>query len=124
MTFSDPIADMATRLRNAAAVGKTKVELPHSKLKEQVAGVLKETGYLTGVAAKDGSLSLELSPELPIGGIKRISKPGRRYYAGKGDLPRVRYGLGLAIVSTSQGVMTADTARKRHLGGEVLLEVF
>jgi small subunit ribosomal protein S8 len=127
MVMTDPIADMLTRLRNAAAVGQTEVRLPGSKEKQAIAKVLKEEGYLTDVASKDGELTLQLAQTdggPKMNGIRRISKPGRRLYAGKGDLPRVRHGIGTAVVSTSQGVMSADTARKRKLGGEVLLEIF
>lgn len=127
MVMTDPIADMLTRIRNAGAVGHTTVELPHSKLKETVAKVLADEGYLAKVSAQGGVLSLELANENgkpAITGIRRISKPGRRIYLSAKDQPRVRQGLGTAVVTTSQGVMSADTARKRKLGGEVLLEVF
>lgn len=125
MSFSDPIADMSTRLRNASAVGKDMVKLPHSKMKEAVAGVLNSEGYVGRVSKADKDLVIELAGGArPISGIKRISKPGRRRYADKRNLPRVRNGLGMAIISTSQGVMSANDARRRHLGGEVLLEVF
>jgi small subunit ribosomal protein S8 len=127
MTMTDPIADMLSRLRNSAAVGKTTVELPASKLKVAVADVLKKSGYLTEATAKDGVLTLEIASEggqMKLSGIKRISKPGRRYYVSAKELPQVRRGLGMAVVSTSAGVMTAKDARKKGLGGEVLLEVF
>ncbi len=128
MTYTtDPIADLATRLRNAAAVRHRTVELPHSKVKERIAHVLKEEGYVEDVAHKDRLLTITLSfvGDMPkISATKRISKPGRRIYEGSRQLPKVREGLGIAIVSTSQGIMTAETARKRHLGGEVLLEVY
>lgn len=128
MTMTDPIADMLTRIRNAAALGRTEVAMPHSKLKEAVANVLKAEGYVTKVAAKDGELALELA-ETDDGSVKveqliRRSKPGRRMYLASKDLPRVREGLGVAIVSTSAGVMTADQARKQKLGGEVMVEVY
>ena len=127
MTMTDPIADMLTRIRNAGAVGLAGVDLPHSKLKETVAKALVEAGYLAKVSTKGGVLSLELASSKgkpAITGIRRVSKPGRRIYVGAGKLPRVRQGLGTAVVSTSQVVMSADTARKRKLGGEILLEVF
>lgn len=123
MSFTDPIADMATRLRNAVAVGKTSVSLPLSQQKKAVAEVLRGNGYLSEVKVDGRTLLLETG-QTPISGIKRISKPGRRTYGGRFDLPKVRNGLGIAIVSTSQGVMSADDARRRHLGGEVMLEVF
>lgn len=125
--MTDPIADMLTRLRNAGAVGRTQVSVRHSKIKEAVAKVLADEGYLAKVSAKGGELTLELAIDggkAKITGISRISKPGRRVYVSSKDLPQVRRGIGSAIVSTSQGVMTAKAARKGHLGGEVLLEVF
>ncbi len=125
--MTDPIADMLTRLRNAAAVGKTTVRLPHSRLKQAVADVLESEGYLAGVATEERELVLELAQadgRIKISGVRRISKPGRRLYAPTGQLPWVRQGIGVAVVSTSQGVMSAQTARKRRLGGEVLLEIY
>jgi small subunit ribosomal protein S8 len=125
MVMTDPIADFATRLRNASAVGQDEVRSPNSKLKAAVAEVLKESGYLTAVKTDGSDLVCTLAPNPGgLAAIRRISKPGRRVYGGRRELPRVRQGLGVAVVSTSQGVMTADTARKRHLGGEVLLEVY
>lgn len=125
--MTDPIADMLTRLRNAAAVGKTTVELPQSKVKQAIAEVLKSAGYLSAVGVKDRTLTLELAatdgaPKLS--GIKRVSKPGRRMYLSKAELPAVRRGLGTGVVSTSAGVMTVADAKKQGLGGELLLEVF
>lgn len=127
MVMTDPIADMLTRLRNTAAVGKSTVRLPQSRLKQAVAKVLAEEGYLSKVSVDKGELVLDLvmdSGQPKISGLDRISKPGRRLYAPAGKLPRVRQGLGIAIISTSQGVMTADNARRRKLGGEVLVEVY
>lgn len=128
MTMTDPIADMLTRIRNAAALGRTEVSMPHSKVKEAIADVLKSEGYVVKAAAKDGDLTLELA-EAADGSVKveqliRRSKPGRRMYLASKDLPRVREGLGIAIVSTSSGVMTAEEARKQKLGGEVMVEVY
>lgn len=127
MTMTDPIADMLTRLRNAGAVGKTEVRLPTSKLKKAVADVLVAEEYLVEARVQDRQLRLILryakgQPKLT--NLHRASTPGRRLYAGSRRLPRVRHGLGVAIISTSQGVMSADDARRRHLGGEVLLEVY
>lgn len=127
MVMTDPIADMLTRLRNVAALNRTTVRMPHSKLKEAVAKVLHQEGYLGKVVTEDNELVLELTQGgdgHKLTGIKRRSKPGRREYAGSGALPYIREGLGIAIVSTSRGVMTADEARKKKLGGEVLAEVF
>jgi small subunit ribosomal protein S8 len=127
MVMTDPIADLLTRLRNAAAVGHTEVRLPASRVKQAIAKVLAQESYLTSVKIDDGVLVLELAqvdgkPRLQ--GAKRISKPGRRMYAGKDRLPSVRRGIGTAVVSTSQGVMTASDAKRRKLGGELLLEVY
>jgi small subunit ribosomal protein S8 len=124
MTMTDPIADMLTRIRTAAALRRESVTLPASKTKQAVADVLAKEGYLAGVKTEEQDLVLELGGERQLSGIKRISKPGRRVYAGTGKLPRVRQGLGVAIVSTSQGIMSSDEARKRKLGGEILAEVF
>jgi small subunit ribosomal protein S8 len=128
MTMTDPIADMLTRIRNAAMLGRTEVTMPHSKLKEAIANVLKAEGYVSKITAKDGELTVELT-ETDKGDVKveqliRRSKPGRRMYLASGDLPKVREGLGIAIVSTSQGVMTASEAKKKKLGGEVMVEVY
>lgn len=127
MSMTDPIADMLTRIRNAAAVGQTTVRLPHSKLKEDLAKVLKESDYVSAVSTEEQELVLELvtvEGKPRVAGVKRISKPGRRLYAPADRLPRVRSGLGTAVISTSQGLMTAKDARKRRLGGEVLMEIF
>lgn len=125
--MTDPIADMLTRLRNAAAVGRTTVRVPHSKLKAAVADVLVKEGYLNKVGQEERDLVLELAStkgKAKLTGIKRISSPGRRAYAAADELPFVRRGLGTAVISTSKGVMSATEARKRRIGGEVLLEVF
>lgn len=129
MSMTDPIADMFTRIRNAAALGRTTVIVPYSKLKEAVAGVLKAEGYLDSLTVeKDGrTLTLELSKtgdDITLEGIDRASKPGRRIYLAAGELPKVREGIGVAIVSTSRGVMTAKEARQKKLGGELMAEVY
>ncbi|MEX1113505.1 MAG: 30S ribosomal protein S8 [Patescibacteria group bacterium] len=124
MTMTDPIADMLTRIRNATAVGKDSVRVPASKQKQAIADVLVKADYLTKVETDEGELVLHLAGERRLEGLKRVSSPGRRFYAKSRELPRVRRGLGIAIISTPQGVMTADEARKRKLGGEVLAEVF
>lgn len=129
MSMTDPIADMFTRIRNAAALKRTTVEVPHSKLKESVAKVLKAEGYLSAVSTDKAGrlLTLELTTDgdrIKLEGIDRSSKPGRRLYLGAGDLPKVREGIGVAIVSTSRGVMTAKEARKKKLGGELMAEVY
>ena len=131
MTMQDPLSDMLTRIRNAQMAGKTRVEMPGSKLKAAVASVLKEEGYITDFAASaDGSkprLSIDLKyydGKPVIAEIDRISRPGLRRYSGKDAMPSVRGGLGVAIVSTSKGVMTERAAQAAGVGGEVLCTVF
>jgi len=132
--MTDPIADMLTRIRNALAVGKPEVVLPFSKLKIAVAEILKQYGYVKNVEkiekGSNGSSYDELKITLKylgsqpaITSLKRISKPGRRIYAPKDKLPIVLNNLGIAIISTSQGVMTNKEAKKKNLGGEVLCEI-
>jgi small subunit ribosomal protein S8 len=130
MSMQDPLADMLTRIRNAQMVGKTSVSMPSSKLKKNVAQVLKSEGYITDFGVND-EVKAELTIELKyfegkpvIAEIDRVSRPGLRSYAGKGELPSVRGGLGVAIVTTSKGVMTDRAARAAGIGGEVLCTVF
>ena len=128
MTMTDPIADMLTRLRNASAAKHETVDMPYSKFKANIAEILKREGYIKDFGAKEAKvgrtleLTLKYGPKKAkvINGIKRYSKPGLRKYAGVKDLPRVRGGLGTAIVSTSQGVMADRDARKKGIGGEVI----
>ncbi|HEY6242196.1 MAG TPA: 30S ribosomal protein S8 [Burkholderiales bacterium] len=127
MSMTDPIADMLTRIRNAQMVGKTAVGMPSSKVKISIAQVLKEEGYIDGFTTreKDGKAELEIglryyAGEPVIERIERVSTPGLRIYKGRDELPRVMNGLGVAIVSTSKGVMTDRKARATGLGGEVL----
>lgn len=128
--ITDPISDMLTRIRNASMVRKTEIRLPYSNLKYAIAKILAQEGYVTSVEKTDaghGELRIELKydgKEPVIRNVKRISKPGRRLYSGALELPRVLSDHGIAIVSTSQGVMTNKEARKRKLGGEILCEVF
>ena len=128
--MSDPIADMLTRIRNAHMASLEKVDIPHSKLKSEIARVLKREGYIADYAIEGGTRTLRVflkyttDQEPVIQGIKRESKPGRRVYVGAEDLPRVLSGLGTAIVSTSGGLMTDKEARKQHVGGEVLCSVW
>ena len=129
---SDPIADMLTRIRNANIALHPETRMPSSKLKEQVARILSEEGFIDGYKVEDARVGKELTVRLryskerqPIlTGIKRISKPGLRVYSSSSDVPRVRGGIGISIVSTSDGVMTDREARKRNVGGEVLCEVW
>lgn len=127
MSMTDPIADMLTRIRNAQACGKTSVVMPASKLKSAIAQVLQDEGYIDGFAVKpnEGKPEIEISlryhaGEPVIERIERISRPGLRVYKGVQDIPKVMNGLGVAIVSTSKGVMTDRKARATGLGGEVL----
>jgi len=129
--MQDPLSDMLTRVRNAQMAGKTGVEMPGSKLKAAVAAVLKDEGYIAGFTATDSDGKPRLAIELKyyegkpvIAEIDRISRPGLRNYSSKDDLPSVRNGLGVAIVSTSRGVMTDRAARAAGVGGEVLCTVF
>ena len=132
MVMTDPIADMLTRLRNANSVFHDKVEIPGSKIKKAIAAVLKEEGFIKDFSFaednKQGTLTLTLKygpeREKVITGIKRISKPGLRTYAKSSELPRVLGGLGIAIISTSKGIMSDKQARKANLGGEILAYVW
>ena len=127
MSMSDPIADMLTRIRNGQAAKKTTVELPSSKQKLAIANLLKDEGYIQGVTTKNGGSKPLMVIELRyfqgkplIEEIKRVSRPGLRVYKGRNDLPQVRNGLGVAIISTSKGVMTDRAARASGQGGEVI----
>ncbi len=130
MSMQDPLADMLTRIRNAQQVGKSNVSMPSSKLKASVAKVLAEEGYVDSYSVSEGEKA-ELTVELKyfegkpvIAELDRVSRPGLRSYAGKSAIPTVRGGLGVAIVSTSKGVMTDRAARAAGVGGEVLCTVF
>jgi small subunit ribosomal protein S8 len=135
MTMTDPIADMLTRLRNANQAYHDKVTMPFSKIKANIAEVLKAEGYIASWSAEEpeeGAVGKRLVVELKYGqnrerslaGIKRVSKPGLRVYAKSDELPPVLGGLGVAIISTSQGLLTDRQARKRSVGGEVLAFVW
>lgn len=128
--FSDPIADMLTRVRNAARAQLPHVVIPHSRLKEGIAHILKREGYVTetaveGVTRKSLRLTLKYQGRRPvIEGLRRLSSPGRRLFVPAGKIPRVRGGLGVVILSTSAGVMTGDDARKQNVGGELLCSIW
>lgn len=131
MFLTDPIADMLTRIRNANAVMHEKVDMPHSNLKEKLAEILKEEGYISNFkVVTDGNKKnirvylKYVGKERVIKGIKRISTPGRRVYSSVEDMPRVLSGLGIAIVSTSKGIVTDRVARKENIGGEILAFVW
>lgn len=130
--ITDPVADFLTRIRNALHARHTEVRIPHSKLKVQMAEILVREGYIEDVEVVPAgvqsaiSIKLKYTPERrpTILGLKRVSKPGLRVYRGRGELPRVQGGLGIAIVSTSRGVMTDRDARRSGIGGEILCEVW
>ncbi|WP_020006855.1 30S ribosomal protein S8 [Salinicoccus albus] len=132
MTISDPIADMLTRIRNANMVRHDSLEIPASNIKKEIAGILKAEGYVKNVEYIDDDkqgvirvfLKYSSKKEKVITGLKRISKPGLRVYAQRDELPRVLNGLGIALISTSEGVLTDKQARKRNIGGEVLAYVW
>lgn len=131
MVSTDPIADMLTRIRNAASVRKSEVVLPHSKLKQSVAELLKNNGFLSDVTVADAAvgknLKIVISKEgenARIAEIVRVSKPGRREYASAQDIPTVKRGRGIVIVSTSKGVMTGGDAKKQGVGGELICKVY
>ena len=132
MTMSDPIADMLTRIRNASAANKKTVEIPASNIKKSIAEILLNEGYITKVDFKEDDkqgiikITLKYTPEKEkvIAGIRRISKPGLRVYAGSDEVPKVLNGLGTAIISTSKGLLTDKEARKAGVGGEVLCYVW
>jgi small subunit ribosomal protein S8 len=130
--MTDPIADMLTRIRNANQAVSDTVRMPSSNLKEEIAKILAAEGYIEGFDVSSEGHKRELEVRLKylpnragvISGLRRISKPGRRVYRGATDLPRVQGGLGVVVVSTSQGLLSDREARRRHLGGEILCEVW
>jgi small subunit ribosomal protein S8 len=134
MTMTDPIADMLTRIRNANVAMHDEVRMPSSKQKEALAAILVKEGYIEDFAVADNgtrpgqvlTVTMKYSPERlrTISGLRRVSKPGLRVYSAAHDVPRVLGGLGVAVVSTSQGLMTDREARKRNVGGEVLCFVW
>ena len=128
--MTDPISDMLTRIRNAQRALLPTVEVPHSRIKENIAQVLKKEGYIADIAV-EGKIPKILKLKLKyqgkksiIEGIRRISRPGLRHYVGATEIPRVLGGLGVAVISTPEGVMTGTTARKKNLGGEILCHVW
>ena len=132
MTFADPIGDMITRIRNAQMRFLNNVKIPRSKFRIKILDVLKQEGYISDYKVlsdqiNKGNLSVDLKYDngLPvIKEIKRISKPGRRIYARADSIPRIKNGLGLAIISTSKGIMTDNDARNQNIGGEIICRVF
>jgi small subunit ribosomal protein S8 len=137
MTGTDPIADMLTRIRNAVMVGHTTVALPNSKIKAAIAKILKEEGYIAGFEVVDGTSPVhkmlrirlkyvgERRERRPvITGLVRVSRPGRRVYTGRKEIPWVLSGMGISIISTPKGVMTGNRARQLGVGGEILCQVW
>ncbi|MEZ4267783.1 MAG: 30S ribosomal protein S8 [Myxococcota bacterium] len=132
MSMTDPIADLLTRIRNAQLARHSSLRLPASKIKQQIVEILKEEGYVADYRRAKKSPQDELEIDLKyssdrrgaIIGIKRESTPGRRVYVGADEIPRVRHGLGVAIISTSQGILADHAARKKRVGGELLLTVW
>ena len=127
---TDPISDMLARIRNANRALLPNVEIPHSKIKESIAGILKREGYIQDFAV-EGKIPKTMKLRLKyqgkksvIEGLRRISTPGLRRYVGSTDIPRVRGGLGVAVLSTSEGVMTGNQARKKNIGGELVCYVW
>lgn len=131
MVSTDPVSDMLTRIRNAIAVGKGEVRLPHSKIKQSVAELLKKSGFLNEVEVEgkgiDKKVVIKINDDREnarITEISRLSRPGRRLYAKAKDIPTVKQGRGLVIVSTSKGIMTGDEAKKAKIGGELICKVY
>ncbi len=131
MVSTDPIADMLSRIRNAIMVGKNEVNLPYSSMKERLAKEIKSAGFIDEVKTDDSVdfKRLVLTINAPgtnarISKIERVSKPGRRMYAKSEDIPKIMNGRGVVIVSTSQGLMTGDTAKKKRVGGELICKVY
>lgn len=131
MVSTDPISDMLTRIRNAIAVNKTEVSMPHSNIKQQVADLLKSAGFIEGVKAEGKGIEKKLtikinseSTNARITEIKRLSRPGRRWYASADEIPTVKHGRGIVIVSTSKGLMIGSDAKKNRVGGELICQVY
>jgi small subunit ribosomal protein S8 len=131
VTTTDPISDMLTRVRNAIAVGKNEVSLPHSNIKENVAISLKNNGFLHDVRVEDLSVGKRLHITINLDGenariteIKRLSKPGRRAYTNAREVPQVKRGRGVLIISTSKGLMTGEEAKQQGVGGELICQVY
>jgi small subunit ribosomal protein S8 len=130
-TSTDPIADMLTRIRNAINVRKHEISLPHSNVKEAVAKLLKESNFIDAVSVEDArvgkTLTIRIAPDntnARITEITRLSKPGRRYYVKSAEIPAVKQGRGIVIVSTSKGMMTGEQAKAAKIGGELICKVY
>jgi small subunit ribosomal protein S8 len=130
-TSTDPIADMLTRIRNSLMVRKNVVSLPHSKVKEAVAKILKENNYIDSVRVTDARVGKTLELNLfkdgessPITELRRTSTPGRRFYVTSSDIPTIKQGRGMVVISTSKGIMTGGQAKANKIGGELVCEVY
>ncbi len=132
MNMTDPIADMLTRVRNAAQARHTTVDIPFSKIKLALAKILEQEGYISGFDVNENGnrkllrvqLKYDHNRQPVVNGLRRLSRPGLRVYAGMHDIPRVRGGMGTVVVSTNRGIMTGREARRRHLGGELIAEIW
>ncbi len=132
MSMTDPIADLLTRLRNALLAGHESVEIPHSKRLEEILGIFRDEGYIAAYEKREGkpfstlvvALRYDNDRRPVIQTMRRVSKPGRRVYTGKDEIPKVLGGMGINIVSTSRGIMTGSKARALGVGGEILCEVY
>jgi len=129
--MNDPIADMLTRLRNATAAGQSSLTLPYSKLKSDIAKILKKEGYIneTELVTDEGHQAIKIQTKFvnktsAISGLKRVSRPGLRRYVSAGEIPRVLGGMGIAVLSTSRGILTGHEARKQKVGGELLAYIW
>ena len=129
--MTDPIADMLARLRNSAVAGQASLTLPYSKLKSDIAQILKKEGYIkdTELVTIDGHQNIKIQTKFvnktsAITGLKRVSRPGLRRYVGAGEIPRVLGGMGIAVLSTSRGILTGHEARKQKVGGELLAYIW
>jgi len=132
VNITDPIADMLTRIRNAAQSRHANVEIPFSKMKLAIAKILEQEGYIGGFDIREQnkakSLRLQLKYDVErrpaVNGLRRVSRPGLRVYSGMHDMPRILGGIGTVVVSTNRGIMTGREARRRHLGGELIAEIW
>lgn len=125
--MTDPIADMLTRIRNAHLALHKEVNVPRSKMKEAIAAILKQEGYVEDVAVADRTITISLKyvkGKAVIAGLKRVSTPGRRVYVGSHEIPKVQNGLGICILSTSHGVLDGNTAHSSKMGGELLCKIW
>ncbi|MDD4730353.1 MAG: 30S ribosomal protein S8 [Desulfovibrio sp.] len=127
MSVIDPISDMLSRVRNAYGAYHKSVDIPASKMKQAIAGILKDQGYITDYSVEERNINIQLKysdGKSLVTGLRKVSKPGRRVYVGAGEIPSVQNGLGICILSTSRGVMEGAQARAENVGGELLCEIW